>query len=137
MRAPDDETKRALGAAIRQARGSRSQKWLAAQLGVDQTSVSQWERGENAPAMSRLSEIEAVLDLEAGSLQRIVWGEAWESLRQRVEETAQHVEHQLGVRPSMAALGRLVQDLDDDEIQDLIELAEVLRRRRRRRAGGS
>lgn len=53
---------------IRRARGSRSQTWLAAELGVHQTTVSDWEKGRNAPRPDKFADIERLLDLEPGTL---------------------------------------------------------------------
>ncbi len=57
-----------IGKAIREARGSRDQRWLAEQLGVHQSTVSDWENDRTAPRGKRLGQIEQVLGLEPGTL---------------------------------------------------------------------
>jgi transcriptional regulator with XRE-family HTH domain len=71
----DDDTRKRLADEIRRALGSRSQKWLAERLDVDQTTVSSWVRGQVSPRIERLTEIEEVLGLPAGHLRRIAVGD--------------------------------------------------------------
>jgi transcriptional regulator with XRE-family HTH domain len=62
-----------LGAAIRRARKDESgwtQVDLADALGVDQATVSKWERGENSPDLVTLVRLEGVLQLPRGQVLR-------------------------------------------------------------------
>ena len=61
-----------LGAHIKQARTEAgvSQGALAKALGMEQTSVSQWETGKNLPSVERLRQVEQALDLPPGTLTR-------------------------------------------------------------------
>lgn len=65
--APDDRRKQ-LGAAIRRARGKRSQAQLAEDLGCPQSSVSLWENGRAKLSPERINLIEEALELPAGQL---------------------------------------------------------------------
>lgn len=59
---------RAVGRAIRAARGSTSQTELSARLGVPQTTLSRWERGTVDFGLEQLRALEYVLELEPGTL---------------------------------------------------------------------
>ena len=41
----------------------RSQKWLALELGITQTSVSDWERNENLPSTENLAAVAVLLNV--------------------------------------------------------------------------
>lgn len=62
------DPRKRLGAAIRRARGQRSQTHLADQLGCPQSSVSMWENGHAKLSPAQVNSIEAVLGLPTGSL---------------------------------------------------------------------
>ncbi len=57
-----------IGAAIRRRRGTMSQSVLAAQVGVNQSTVSQWELGTMALPIGSLLALERALGLEPGDL---------------------------------------------------------------------
>ena len=59
---------RALGRAIKAARGDLSQAEVGAQLGVPQSTVSRWERGGVDLGYEQVHQIEEVLDVEFGSI---------------------------------------------------------------------
>ena len=42
---------------------NRSQKWLAIELGITQTSVSDWERSQNSPSLENLVALALLLDV--------------------------------------------------------------------------
>jgi transcriptional regulator with XRE-family HTH domain len=69
------ELRRRFGAMIRQHRRSieppMSQKDLADRLGIAQSAVSDWERGENWPTIPFLIVLFKTLDLELGLLLRL------------------------------------------------------------------
>lgn len=65
-----------LGEAIKSARGSRDQTWVALQLGVSQTTISDWERDRNAPRPGKFKQIEEVLGMAPGTLAAIHYGES-------------------------------------------------------------
>ena len=44
-------------------RRNRSQKWLAIELGITQTSVSDWERSQNSPSLENLVALSLLLDV--------------------------------------------------------------------------
>jgi transcriptional regulator with XRE-family HTH domain len=59
---------RALGAAIRRARGDRSQSELARRLEVTQSTVSIWESGDRVPFLEQMLELEDALGVPRGRL---------------------------------------------------------------------
>ncbi len=46
--------------AIRAARGTRGQKWLAGKLGVTISAISQWETGAKTPTLANLRKLSRV-----------------------------------------------------------------------------
>jgi transcriptional regulator with XRE-family HTH domain len=62
------ERAKAVGGAIRAARGELSQQGLADLCGVSQMRVSRWERGEADLTLEEVRTIEAVLGREPGSI---------------------------------------------------------------------
>jgi transcriptional regulator with XRE-family HTH domain len=53
-------------------RQRRSQRELASVLGVSHTAVSQWEAGRSLPAPNKMPDLERALELEPGSLSRLL-----------------------------------------------------------------
>lgn len=51
-------TARELGRALRSARGDATQAAIAQAIGVDQPSVSRWERGEASPSLDQIAAYE-------------------------------------------------------------------------------
>ena len=71
---PTQEQRRIFRRALAEARRRRglSQRDLAAAVEVSPSAVSQWEAGDTAPRPQVAAKLEAVLDLEAGSLGRLL-----------------------------------------------------------------
>jgi transcriptional regulator with XRE-family HTH domain len=66
-----DPSPATLGEAVRRARKDArgwTQVELAAALGVDQATVSKWERGENSPDHVTIMRIESTLELPRGQI---------------------------------------------------------------------
>lgn len=59
---------RRIGQAIRDARGNVPQAELGRRIGLDQSRISQWERGQEEPSIGQLLDVERALDLEPGFL---------------------------------------------------------------------
>lgn len=55
-----------LGPAIRQARGDMTQTTLADAVGVDQPTVSRWERDEQRPSLEQLAAVDAATGRRRG-----------------------------------------------------------------------
>ena len=55
-----------LGPAIRQARGDMTQTSLADAIGVDQPTVSRWERDEQRPSLEQLAAVDAATGRRRG-----------------------------------------------------------------------
>ena len=68
MRVPLTASDPTLGGRIRQARGTRRLRWLAAQVGCDPAHLSRVENGERQPSLELLTKIENVLQLREGEL---------------------------------------------------------------------
>lgn len=91
-----DDALKALGATIKAARGSRDQTWVGDQVGVHQTTISKWEKGEVTPPLDKLSALERVLPgIESGQLVAMVYGTippppppSWERLSEALAEVA-------------------------------------------------
>lgn len=83
MATDDEGRRRRLGRTIAEARGSRSQDWLAERLDVHQTTVSDWERGISSPRLNRLVQLESVLGLADGTLRAIMMGDTDVPARER------------------------------------------------------
>ena len=62
------ERRRGIGAAIRRARGHKTQAELAARLGIGQPALCAWEKGRVALDLEKLRAVELELGLQAGSL---------------------------------------------------------------------
>lgn len=65
-----DERRRTLGAAIRRARGNRTQVEVASALGVGQPAISGWESGKVALDLDKVHALERALNLVPGALAR-------------------------------------------------------------------
>jgi transcriptional regulator with XRE-family HTH domain len=65
-------TRRQFGDALRLLLGPRSQTWLAGELGVSQSAVSQWINGDTEPLPQRVWSIERVCGVEPGTLSRLL-----------------------------------------------------------------
>lgn len=55
-----------VGPAIRQARGDMTQTTLADAVGVDQPTVSRWERDEQRPSLEQLAAVDAATGRQRG-----------------------------------------------------------------------
>lgn len=97
MKAFDEAARERIAAEMKRALGSRSQTWLAEQLGVDQTAVSSWLRGRTTPRVERFAEIELVLGLPEGRLWQVATGAAPQTNDEAV------------MSPLLGKLGRLSQ----------------------------
>lgn len=53
-----------IGENIRECRGAMKQSELAEQLGVNTTTVSRWENGQNAPSSEMIQKIATILDVK-------------------------------------------------------------------------
>jgi transcriptional regulator with XRE-family HTH domain len=62
------EARQQFAARLRRALGSRSQEWLAAQVGVKQATVSKWLLAENWPRAEIIPQIEQALGIPPGEL---------------------------------------------------------------------
>lgn len=118
----DRQAREALGAAIQKARGSRSQEWLAEQMGVAQTTISKWEVGDTSPRFNRLAKLEEVLGLPPRQLRAIMLGDDEDPSPTRE-----------GDEPAVVptALAGALRGMTDDEIAQLIGYAARLKEERR------
>lgn len=73
MRATDEQ-KRAFQRALQRARRERglSQRELARALGLSHSTLSYWELGKGLPEPANVVELERVLELESGTLSRLL-----------------------------------------------------------------
>lgn len=109
-----------IGDAIKQARGSRGQEWLADQLGVKQPTVSDWENGRRTPMPQRFADIERVLGIEPGTLARIHYGDSI------VSPTGERPED-LEAEQQLSTLRDLTRGMSREDIQRVIELLRITR----------
>lgn len=65
-------TRTDFGDALKVLLGDRPQQWLANELGVSQSAISQWIKAQTEPLPPRVFEIERVLGVEPGTLSRLL-----------------------------------------------------------------
>ena len=110
---------RKIGAIISEARGEKSQRWLADHVGTTQTSIRRLESGETSVSAVVLSRAANVLKLDFQDL--IAGIEPASTMVKRI-----HKEHQKEIERSISAMGLTEDDLDDFYTQrDLLRLMKL------------
>jgi transcriptional regulator with XRE-family HTH domain len=81
-----NEQREAFRQALRHARQERgwSQRRLAQEVGVSHSSISSWERGSSLPEPANVVDLEGALELESGTLARMLGYMPMETMRREM-----------------------------------------------------
>ena len=121
-RVATDEQKEAFRQILKHARQQRawSQRRLADELGVSHSTVAYWERGEGVPAGDNLARLEHILQLEPGTLTRLLGYMPEHTMRREMSGVIEAImtDPQLGARERellLALYHQLIQQRADRE----------------------